>query len=238
VLLDRVAPTSLEIVRDLHAAGQRVVLLDDFGEGRAAADLVIDPPTGTGWPRAGGVDLNGFEHVLLRDEVVKTLRSASTSGVLVAMGGSDPHGLTVPLSRALSEMGLQVSAALGPGYSGEEPPAGITRVGPDRFLHTLAAARLLITAYGHTLLEAAYLGVPAVAAVLHADQVIHARAFGANGTAAILDAWQGAGIEEVATAAVTLLNDPPRYEAMAARGPALIDGRGAQRVARAIEELA
>ncbi len=238
VLLDQVAPTSLGTVRSLQAAGRRVALLDDFGGGRAQADLVIDPPTGSRWPPAGGLRLAGFEHVLLRDAVLKTRRAEAAGGILVGMGGSDPQGLTVPLSRALADAGLRVAAGLGPGYSGQRPPDAIRRVEPDAFLETLASARALVTAYGHTLLEAAYLGVPAVAVVLRPDQVSHALAFGDHGTAVVLDGSHGVRVEDVVAAVVSLLNDPQRYGAMAERGSALVDGRGAQRVARAIEKLA
>src|SRR5579871_705756 len=90
VLLDGVKPTSRERVDELHAAGTRVVLLDDFGSGRETADLVIDPPTGTNWPPTGGRRLAGFEHALLRSDVLAASRSDRPEGILVAMGGSDP----------------------------------------------------------------------------------------------------------------------------------------------------
>lgn len=215
-----------------------MALLDDFGDGRADADLVIDPPTGTGWPLAGGVRLAGFEHVLLRGDVLATTRAENSGGVLLVMGGSDPGGLTVPLSRVLAEAGVPVSVALGPGYSGEPPPPAVVHVGADGFLRALASARVLVSAYGHTLLEAAFLGVPAVAVVLRQEQVRHARAFAESGTAVVLDASAGASAGEVVGAVGSLLDDSERYRAMAARGPALVDGKGAWRIAMAIESLA
>jgi spore coat polysaccharide biosynthesis predicted glycosyltransferase SpsG len=231
VLLDRREPTSETTVRALQEAGRRVALLDDRGPGRMLADLVIDPPTAAGWPPCGGRRLDGFEHALVRAEVVAARREA-TGGVLLGIGGSDPAGLTVPLAAALAGFDLEV--ACGPGYRGERPAHGRLLGSPAEWTGALARAALVVCGFGHSLLEAACLGVPAIAVVFLPGHADHARAFAAAGTAVTIDMTDGPRPDELAALAGELLADGDRLAAMGARGRALVDGRGAERVAVAL----
>ena len=239
VLLDRALPTDADYVRALQAADRRVVLLDDLGDGRAVADLVVDPPTAARWPPTERPRLAGFEHVLLRDEVRSAVRAATPSGVLLALGGSDPTGLTPALAEALAAAGVDdLVVNLGPGYAAPVP-AGVTLLrDPTAFVATLATARLLVAAYGHSLLEAAYLGVPAVIVVTRPDHREHAPAFAAHGTAALLDMSDQPSPDELAALVREVLADGTQLASMTSRGRALVDGRGAERVAHAIRSIA
>jgi hypothetical protein len=237
VLIDRAEPTGVEEVSRLQAESRRVCLLDDPGEGRVAADLVIDPPTGISWPPAGGRRLAGFEHALVR----RSVRAAAACPelgveVLLSMGGSDPEGLTPALARALRAAGCSVLSVLGPTYRGPEPEGDVL---DDRgaWPRALAGARLLVGRFGHTLLEAAHLGTPAVAVATSERSGEEARAFAAHGTAHAIRVHGPADAETVAERAHALLTDPMRLAAMAARGRELVDGHGASRVAAALREL-
>jgi spore coat polysaccharide biosynthesis predicted glycosyltransferase SpsG len=250
VVFDRAAPVAAEEVRLLCAAGRRVVLLDDLGPARRIADVVIDPPTAAAWPPAAGMRLAGPEHVLLREAVraAASQRTAASGqaagsrlvspvGVLLALGGSDPTGLTPSFADALSATGIDLAVALGPGYRGLSPTSGTLLRDPGAFVPALAHADLLVTGYGHTLLEAAHLGVPAVAVVYRPAQLEHARAFCRMGTARILDITTDPDSRQVAALVSRLLGEPRARAAMAARGRELIDGRGARRVMDALEAL-
>jgi hypothetical protein len=239
VLLDRAEPTTAEQVAALQATGRRVVLLDDLGAGRAVADLVVDPPTAARWPPTGQPRVGGFEHVLLRREVRAARRAGEPRGALLALGGSDPAQLTPGLAAALAGAGVEeLVVNLGPGYGGAVP-AGVTLLrDPAAFVATLAATGLLIAAYGHALLEAALLGVPAVIVVTRVEHREHAAAFAAHGTALIIDMSDEPRPLELAELVTAAIARPERLQAMAARGPALVDGRGAERVAAAIRALA
>jgi len=239
VLLDSAEPTGLAAVQSLQAAGRRVVLLDDLGAGRDVADLVVDPPTAALWPPTERPRLAGFEHVLLRREVLDASRAADRRGILLALGGSDPTGLTPVLAAALAAAGVDgLVANLGPGYGGAAPDGVTLLRDPAVFVATLARSRLLVATYGHSLLEAAHLGVPAVIVVTRPEHREHAAAFSTHNTARLIDMSDGPRTDELAQLVTETLAQPARLAAMARRGRALVDGRGAQRVAAAIRAIA
>jgi UDP-2,4-diacetamido-2,4,6-trideoxy-beta-L-altropyranose hydrolase len=238
VLIDRRNPTSAADVRSMQALGKRVCLLDDLGDGRSVADLIVDPPTGPGWPPAGGRRLAGFEHALLRRDI----RAAANRGltgveVLLSMGGSDPEALTPVLAHALRAAGASVLSVLGPAYRGTRPDGDV--LGDlSEWPRALTGARLLVARFGHTLLEAAHLGTPVLAVATDARAQVHAQAFTAHGAAEMVSVTGADDAEKVTARALALLEDHVRLAAMAERGRALVDGLGAARVASALRELA
>jgi UDP-2,4-diacetamido-2,4,6-trideoxy-beta-L-altropyranose hydrolase len=230
-IVDRCLAATVEEVDSLRGAGAAVCLIDDAGPARALADALVDPPTRPDrWPDAPGTRLGGFEHALVREDIRAAAgHGLADVGVLVSMGGTDPNGLTVPLCTALDAAGVPTMAVLGPGYDGARPPG---RVLDDRALwpRALAGADLVITGFGHTLLEAAHLGVPAVAVPYNERDAREAAAFSAHGTMA-------PAAPDDAVATVRGLLDSQRLRQMRRTGPALVDGRGAERVVAALEAL-
>ena len=242
VLIDRRAPTDAGEVAALHDAGRRVVLLDDSGSARQVADLVVDPPTAARWTPTRVPRLGGFEHVLLRREVrdaAASRRPGTFAGrVLLALGGSDPTGATPVLADALAAADIDVTAVLGPGYRGSRPSLARVSDRPEVFVNALADTDLFVASYGHSLLEAAHLGVPGIAIALTADQLEDATAFCAHATAELIDMTEGVQAPALVALVAELLASSERRQALADHGRALIDGHGAERVARAIRALA
>jgi UDP-2,4-diacetamido-2,4,6-trideoxy-beta-L-altropyranose hydrolase len=238
-LIDRRAPTSAAQVRQLHARGQQVCLLDDPGAGRMSADLVVDPPTGSTWPPTGARRLAGFEHALLRRDIraAGTQQTRRDEHVLLAMGGSDPEHLTPTLAHALTTAGATVTSVLGPAYRGLRPP-GEVLADPSDWPRALARAGLLVSRFGHTLLEAAHLGTPALALAMGERAMTDAMAFAAHGTAEAIELRDPSDATRVAERTLALCGEPQRLAAMSLRGRALVDGLGAARVAAALLELA
>jgi spore coat polysaccharide biosynthesis predicted glycosyltransferase SpsG len=237
VLLDRRAPAEVGQVTYMRAEGRRVCLLDDAGEARGIADLVIDPPTGLSWPPAGGRRLAGFEHVLLRRDVREAARRPRADvQVLLSMGGSDPESLTPALAQALKATGASVLTVLGLSYQGQAP-VGDVLDSPQDWPRALAGARLLVGRFGHTMLEAAHLGTPSLVVATSERASEDARRFASYGT---IDAIRINGPDEagaVTERALELIADTTRLAAMATRGRELVDGHGAARVAAALREL-
>jgi UDP-2,4-diacetamido-2,4,6-trideoxy-beta-L-altropyranose hydrolase len=237
VVLDRVDPVPAAEVRALQTSGSRVCLVDDPGDGRSLAEVVIDPPTGPRWPPARGRRLEGFDHALLRREI----RAAAANpmrgvGVMLVLGGSDPNNATPRVADAMIRRGTAVLSVLGPGYSGPQP-AGRTLSDPADFARALAGADLVVCGFGHTLLEAAHLGVPAIALALRANDPQDAAAFAKHATMRWLDAAECIDADAVSAEAADLHGDEASRAAMSARGRELIDGRGAARVATVLREL-
>ena len=167
----------------------------------------------------------------------REVASPRTPRVLLAMGGSDPTEATPALASALAQAGVDVTAVLGPGYRGPPPALGRVLEDPESFVNALATADLFVGSYGHSLLEAAHLGIPAIAVVLLAEHLEHAAAFAANGTAELLDMSSELRPQALVDLVGELLSSPERRAALASRGTDLIDGRGCERVAAAIRTL-
>lgn len=229
-IIDRAPAAEVGEVQAERDAGSAVCLIDDAGPARGLAQAVVDPPTGPSWPPADGARLGGFEHALVREEIrASRAEPLPGVGVLVSLGGSDPTGLTAPLCSALDRAGIATTAVLGPGYDGPRPPGEVLG-DPALWPRALAGADLLVTGFGHTLLEAAHVGVAALAVPRHERDAREAAAFAAHGT------MEWATADDV-VAAVGDLHGSDRLRAMRRAGPALVDGRGAERVARVLEEL-
>jgi spore coat polysaccharide biosynthesis predicted glycosyltransferase SpsG len=245
LLLDRRAPVAAAEVQAHRAAGRRVALLDDLGAARDHADLVIDPPTAASWPPAAGTRLSGFEHALLRADVLAARSTPPAPGarprVLLGLGGSDPLGLTPALARAIAladGLDVDLEVAIGPGYRAAPPEHGRLLGSPADWSAALARADLVVCGYGHSLLEAAHLGVPAIAVVFLEEHVPHARAFCARGTATAIEMLAGPREDDLAALVGEQLSDRNALRAVGERAAALVDGRGAERVAAALRPLA
>lgn len=229
-IIDRAHAATVAEVEELRAAGGAVCLIDDSGPARALADAVVDPPTRPHWPEVAGLQLGGFEHALLREDIRTAAgRGLPDVGVLVSMGGSDPTGLTVPLCTALDAAGIETLAVLGPAYAGPPPPGRVLE-DPAQWPRVLAGAELVVCGFGTTLFEAAHLGVPAVAIPRHELDAREATAFSAHGTMTVAS-------PDDAVATVRALRGSERLREMRRTGRALVDGRGAERVVTALEAL-
>jgi spore coat polysaccharide biosynthesis predicted glycosyltransferase SpsG len=246
VLLDRRAAVPAALATEQRRRGRRVALLDDAGPARAVADLVIDPPTAAAWPPAAGRRLDGFAHVLLRADVLAAGAAARQvrddargrrPRVLLGLGGSDPLGLTPALAASLSALDLELLVALGPGYAAPRPAHGRLLGSPAEWSGALADADLVVCGFGHSLLEAAFLAVPAVAVVFLAEHVEHARAFCGHGTATAIEMVDGPRADALAALVAERLDDRAALRADGQRAATLVDGRGAERVAAALRAL-
>ena len=107
-------------------------------------------------------------------------------------------------------------------------------VDPPQLVGLMRGAALAVTAAGSTCWELACLGVPMVTVVAAANQVSVDRTLREAGASASTGAVDDALDVRLRETVVALLADDAKRRRMASLGRALVDGRGAARVARAI----
>jgi spore coat polysaccharide biosynthesis protein SpsF len=236
---------------DIETLAQRVSLvvsIDDGSDRRLACDLAYYPPV----PQALALDWSGshctphigWEWALLgttRNPAVLRVHSPMPT-VLVAMGGSDPQGLTLRAAQALAKLDpvFRARFIIGPGMN--QPKAVARKIatlssnfetleGADDLAPEYAAADLALCAFGVTAYELAAYGVPAIYLGLSADHAMSASAFEAAGIGTSLGVAADASNEDIGCVTWALLNDRTSREEMRAAGMSKIDGLGAQRIA-------
>jgi spore coat polysaccharide biosynthesis protein SpsF len=248
LLLDgREGPSRAELdrlARDIPVTA----VIDDGSERRLAADFAYYPPVpqvkGLDWTGARTVPRIGWEWCLtgLNPHLTPARALASRPTLLVAMGGSDPHGLTLIAARALAgiDPGLRVRFVIGAGMKdGGSVAAAIVALSDryetvehaDDLAIEYAHADLGLCAFGVTAYEMAAFGVPALYLALTEDHACSARAFDEAGMGALLGIAADVTPEAMAGAVNALLQDAPRRRQMRKAGLSLVDGEGAARIA-------
>jgi UDP-2,4-diacetamido-2,4,6-trideoxy-beta-L-altropyranose hydrolase len=241
------------------ASGIPVLVVDDDGLlGGEGAALVLNQGPGAHaglYPgRAPDTLLLGPPFRLLRPEFALArapLAEAPETGlrVLVSMGGADVAGLSATAVRALDLAGPAVGEAVvvvGPHANGAEAVRAAARAStvpvqvlqaPADMAEVMAASDLSVVAAGGSASELCFLGVPTVLVSTAPNQVDIAAALARHGVG--VDAGWHADVDEarLGEALASLADDVERRTQMAARGRALVDGRGADRVlARLVAE--
>ena len=226
-----------------------VVVVDNDGPGVFNADVVVAPfghARGERW-------LTGAAYIPLRRafRLVGELRTQRPPSplVLVSMGGSDPGGLAVPALQGVALAGarhprLGVRVLANPAAPVWNRLAGVLRrhefppacaVDPTAMVGHLAEAAVAVLAMGVTVYEAMACGVPSVVLCRTSADVAHARTLAARG--AIVSLGQHWTEEQIGAAVAELLDAPGRCAAMSEAGRALVDGRGAGRVAARLASM-
>jgi UDP-2,4-diacetamido-2,4,6-trideoxy-beta-L-altropyranose hydrolase len=245
----------------LRAAGLRLMVIDDFGQaGRYAARVIMDQNLTAREESyrqrdTGAQLLLGLKYALLRRE----FRSWSAwtrdippvaRRVLVTLGGATPDEGIVRCLEAIEHIpDVQLSARIvrGPlsGKAGAFLRQRLEQASPRcQILHSVSNmaelmvwADLAITAGGSTCWELACLGLPALILTYTRDQELVAEAM-QDAQAAL---WMGSGVsireEQLRAAIAELAPDDARRRQMSQAGRQLVDGRGAERVVSALEEV-
>jgi spore coat polysaccharide biosynthesis protein SpsF len=246
LILDcREGPSRAE-VEALNVAVTAVI--DDASERRLAADLAYYPPV----PQAEALDWSGshctpragWEWSLLglSQSVPRPKPLSPRPTLLVAMGGSDPFGLTLRMARALTRLDpiFRARFVIGPGMEDREKVAAAiaklksnfeTIEGADDLATEYASADLALAAFGVTAYELASFGVPALYLCHCEDHAQSASAFEYAGMGVSLGLAQDAAEERVAKSVWALLGDASRRREMRTAGLMTIDGQGAARIA-------
>ena len=246
---DPVERTARRWISAARRAGALVVSVHDLGIGCREADVVIDGSITRArrGPR-GSVSLNGSRFALLdplvaeaarqRREAERQQREAQHRRVLIALGGGPRVRLAGAIADAIvaADPTIEVRVAGGFVVAPRASSSKVVWIGASRGLSAeLSEASAAVVAGGVSLYEACALGVPAVGLPVVSGQVPTVRAFGRHG--AVVPAPLGASPDQIASRAVSLLNDRPLQQSLARRARALVDGQGAARAAATVVAL-
>jgi len=245
VLDGREGPSRVEL-EQLRRGIAVTAVIDDASDRRLACDFAYYPPVpqayALDWKGARTVTRIGWEWALLGLGPLPTPpRRASRPTLLVAMGGSDPQGLTLRAAQALIPLDLShVRFVIGAGMKNAAKVAREVKAlkdnfetveGADDLTAEYASADLALCAFGVTAYELAAFGVPALYLGLTDDHARSASAFEAAGMGISLGVAAGVTGEDILAHVKALLNDPARRRDMRNAGLATLDGNGAARIA-------
>jgi UDP-2,4-diacetamido-2,4,6-trideoxy-beta-L-altropyranose hydrolase len=244
VVLDRYGsvPAWERAVRD---AGLKLMVMDDL-DAASRADVIVRPlggPAGTG----GAIVLRGPAFLPLSPDLARLAsapphKPGARLRLNVCFGGSDPTGETAKaLEAAAGLTDLDIDVVIGPGARLDpaliEDAARLPHVTLHRapsqaeMASLLASADLALGAGGVMLWERMCLGVPALAVCAADNQRPQIDSMVAAGAIRFLGDHASVTAADMARGALSLAGDEAARGAMAATGRALVDGRGALRLA-------
>lgn len=238
--------------KELGVGAARLLLVDDYGHGSPyAAHLILNQnsyaPGNARWydDRPGRCQLLlGADYAMLRREFAaaerRTPTDAPARSLLVTLGGSDPDNVTGRVLEALDALpasGPDVTVALGsanPHAAAVRKAVMGKRIVIDAGMPALMeAADVAVSAAGTTAYELAYMGIPSLLLAIAGNQALVADDMRERGIALALG--QDA-LTPVAMAAELkkLLGDGRLRKRLSQKGRAFVDGKGAERVVRAM----
>ena len=248
LVLDGRAGPSRDALEKLGRDVAIVATIDDGSDARLAADFAYYPPVpqarALDWVGARTVARIGWEWSLLGLNPHLTPASAISTRpiLLVAMGGSDPQGLTLRVAQALVPLdpAFRIRFVIGTGMK-DAAKIGASVValksnyetveGADDLATEYASADLALCAFGVTAYELAAFGVPAIYLGLTEDHARSASAFEASGMGISLGVAAQLADRDILASVKALMNDTARRREMHNAGLATMDGNGAARVA-------
>ena len=252
VVDDPIASNARRWIACARRAGCRVVTVHDLGLGACEGDLVVDgsivdvrrggPRRGPPLRTNGRTFLRGPRFALLDPAFASPLRGVRhprAPRVLVALGGGPRAALGYSIARAVRREMPWACIRIAGGFaaSSSADRNRIAWTGPlNGLAGELAACDVAVVGGGVSLYEACARGVAAVGVPVVVPQRPTVRGFVAAG-AALGDASTAPDAVRVARDVVRLLRQPAIRAALAAQGRTLVDGRGAGRVAEAIQQL-
>jgi spore coat polysaccharide biosynthesis predicted glycosyltransferase SpsG len=238
----------------IQKPGRPIVAFDDEARHTLAVSAIVN-----GAPAAANLIYKALPHTklwlgpayqVIREEFreVPVREPAGTlRRLIVLVGGDDPFGLLPELAArmnnlaALARPEFDVDLICGP-YCGIPDTRGLKRVRvvlhPPDLREWMLAADIALSASGQTLFELARCGTPTVAFCAGEDQVHNLASLASSGVVWNVGRADQAGMLAAAEQAIlTLAADVSGRDRMSACAQRLIDGRGADRLVVAMNQL-
>jgi spore coat polysaccharide biosynthesis predicted glycosyltransferase SpsG len=224
-------------------AGVPAATVHDLGIAAVESDLLIDGSVRPSRANGRCGSLRGPAYAVL-DPRVGLARERGVRPVprrvLIALGGGGRSRAAARLAGAIASRSTNVEIRIAGGFTARPHEARLPNATwidvPDGLAEELASASVAIVAGGLTLYEACALGVPAVAVALNRLQHMTIRAVARHGAASDAGAVRSA-TARAALEVDRLLRDAASRRRMGMAGQALVDGRGAARVAARLRQL-
>jgi UDP-2,4-diacetamido-2,4,6-trideoxy-beta-L-altropyranose hydrolase len=260
VLVDHYGATSAYLMA-LKEQGITLVVIDDMADrDLTAADLILNQNLGATTlsycTRPDCIKLLGPTYALLREEFIATRQrlvrrfAGHDNHLLITLGGGDTAQLCAQVLHALNGLPRKLSIRCLLGRDGPTPSqlqqAATASPHTVHLLHQvsnmaaqMAWADLSINAGGSTCWELCSLGVPMIVLVLSDDQRLGAKSLEQAGCARRLEEWSSEAGEEnkLGQLVAQLMNSQERRAKMSQQAQKLVDGLGAERVAKVIEMI-
>jgi spore coat polysaccharide biosynthesis predicted glycosyltransferase SpsG len=228
------------------ASPSRHVWIADVARDYPAVDVLVVPTLDPHWsqPESRTRVLAGPEYFPLdvrgpRDVPPVSSRSRD---VLLTLGGADRSQASLQIIPALE--GTRSTVVIGPAFRHREEveaasaAAGIDFVfAPDGLRALLLEHRIVISAGGNTLFEAAASGTPALVAWEDPHEEAQGRSFERRGAARVIGRGASIKSEDMRREVIEIIESSD-LEMMSEAGRRLVDGRGADRIADLLVELA
>ncbi|MFZ5862541.1 MAG: glycosyl transferase [Nitrospirota bacterium] len=175
--------TSVAHAARVKSLGMRLVTFDDTGDGAALADVHVAALAKIRGDDPQGIHvLTGLEYLILSPDIARNRRlRTECRGVVVSLGGSDTHGVTVNVVQWLTAHRREATVILGPGFLHDEALKAITgnamtvKRAVSSLAEEFAQHDLAITGGGMTAFEAAASGLPTVTIANESFEVPHCR---------------------------------------------------------------
>ncbi|PQO38795.1 UDP-2,4-diacetamido-2,4,6-trideoxy-beta-L-altropyranose hydrolase [Blastopirellula marina] len=231
----------------------RVLFFDDYGHcSHYEADWILNQNLGADpalYDNRGGRTklLLGSAYVLLRQEflglgVKSRPRRKQIENILITLGGSDAHNLTLPVLFALKQIAektMDVKVLLGPGNPHRSSIDDVLSEFPcsieildnvSNMAPTLSWTDIAICGGGSTNWEMAYFGIPRIVLIQADNQLLACQSLMMAGCASILDARHTFDEFQLINELRLLLTSTSLIQQMSHANQNIVDGHGVNRV--------
>ena len=241
----------------LKLADKFMISLDDLIKTNFPYDIQIIPYYGAekmNYKSYGGTKLLlGPAYFIFRQEFIEAAKvrreiKTDAQNILITMGGSDPHNLTLEVAKALTRLdvnSLSLRLVIGPGFvtsvrreiemSLRDYDGNYELItGSGNMADLMLWSDLAITGGGLTKYEMAVTGTPSIIISHFDEEAKRTEEFEKAGSALHLGLITEIDEERIVKAVEKLLDDDALRAEMADRGRKMVDGKG---VARIISEI-
>jgi UDP-2,4-diacetamido-2,4,6-trideoxy-beta-L-altropyranose hydrolase len=227
-------------IKHLKSVGAKICLIDNPTNARLISDVVIFPISHfkdtLSWEGFKGKKYIGAKYFPLNKEFLRSRRMAHKKfTVLVTMGGSDENKLTQKVCSAVKSTDLELNmlVVIGSAFGHQNIPKDrrfkVVR-SPKNMAQLMARSDIAVTAFGTTLYELAYMGVPAMIIGNCKQDAEDARTFTKHGTAVWLGNYNDIRSASIIKNICKHRNAPKGMIKLKNINKKLVDGNGVQRI--------